>query len=283
MQILSDNRCIIGEGPIWNEFNKKIYQVNAFANEIIEIDIYTKESKIRKLPFSVAAISFTKKGEKLVSCLDGVFILNDDNSRIPMYDNVICDIKYCNDAKVGPDGRFYVGTQSSKRLGVSNKIDGKLYSVDENGEVKILLDNLILSNGFDWSMDEKRFYHTDSDTKIIREYNFDKEKGEIVYTGREVKVDGVDGLTIDKRDFLYVACWGKGYIAVVDTADMQVKEYIKVPAKIPASCGFAGDDMDILAITTASYKADMSKDANAGCTFLKKMKAGGRMPYLFGL
>ena len=282
MKLLSDKRCIIGEGPIWNVFNNKLYQVNALDKEIIEIDIYTKEIKTRKFPFSVVAIGFSKKGEMLLSCLEGVFILN-ENIRIPLYyDSRYDNIKFCNDAKVGPDGRFYVGTQSSKRFGVGDKIDGKLYSIDKNGKVKILLDNLILSNGFDWSMDEKRFYHTDSDTKIIKEYDFDKEKGEIVYTGREVKVDGVDGFTIDQNDFLYVACWGKGYIAVVDTANMQIKRYIYVPAKIPASCCFAGDEMDKLVIATASYGADLEADTKAGNTFICDTKTKGRKPYLFG-
>ena len=86
-----------------------------------------------------------------------------------LYDTSKYNILYANDMKVGPDGRIYVGTQSSKRYGVSDKIDGKLYSIDSSGEVRVLLDGLILSNGLEWSMDEKRFYHTDSDTHMIKE------------------------------------------------------------------------------------------------------------------
>jgi len=58
-------------------------------------------------------------------------------------------------------------------------------------------------------------------------------------------VPGVDGFTLDKNDNLLVACWGYGHIVVVDTADMQIKDYIKVPVKIPASCGFVGEDMEM--------------------------------------
>ncbi len=280
MRILSDNRCIIGEGPIWNEFDKKLYHVNGY--EICCIDLETNENIVRKLSFGVAAIGFSRKGEMLISCADGAFILNADNSRTPLYDQEKFEIKYGNDAKVGPDGRFYIGTQSSKRIGKGTEIDGKLYSVDKNGEVKVLLDGLILSNGFDWSMDEKRFYHTDSDTGIIKEYTFDKEKGEISLTGREVKVPGVDGFTIDKNDFLYVACWGQGHIAVVDTADMQIKDYISVPAKIPTSCSFVGENMGNLVVVTATFGANLEKDINAGNTFIYDTKTNGRKPYLFG-
>lgn len=283
MEIISNKHCIIGEGPIWNEFNHKLYQVNGFgANEILEIDIKTKDVKTRKFSFGVPAIAFSKKGEMLISNLDGAFILNNDDSLTPLYDRKKYEIKFANDSKVGPDGRFYVGTQSSKRKGVGEAIDGKLYSIDKNGEVKVLLDGLILSNGFDWSMDEKRLYHTDSDTGIIKEYNFDKEKGEITFTGRQVEVSGVDGFTIDQNDFLYVACWGYGHITVIDTADMQIKKYIEVPAKIPASCAFAGNDMEKLVIVTATLGADLEKDKNAGYTFICDTNTKGRKPYLFG-
>jgi len=97
-----------------------------------------------------------------------------------------------------------------------------------------------------------------------------------------VSVPGVDGFTIDKNDFLYVACWGQGHIAIVDTSDMQAKEYIEVPAKIPASCGFAGENMENLVIVTATLGTNVEKDKNAGFTFMKKMHVSGRKPYLFG-
>ena len=97
-----------------------------------------------------------------------------------------------------------------------------------------------------------------------------------------MSVPGVDGFTIDKNDFLYVACWGQGHIAIIDTADMQVKEYIEVPAKIPASCGFAGENMESLVVVTASLGIDVEKDVSAGFTFMKKMNVSGRKPYLFG-
>lgn len=281
MKILSRRRCVIGEGPIWNPFDKKLYYVNSFENEICVIDLESGNMTVRKLPYDVAAIGFTKEGGLIISCKEGAFYLNSDNTRTPLYDQAKYEILYGNDAKVGPDGRFYVGTQSSKRIGVGNEVDGKLYCIDKNGMVKVLLDGLLLSNGMDWSMDEKHFYHTDSDTQIIKEYDFDKQNGDIRFTGRQVKVPGVDGFTIDENDNLYVACWGREHIAVVNTSDMQIKKYIDVPAKIPASCGFAGKNMDQLAIVTATYGANIGQDSNAGFTFLCETETRGRKPYLF--
>ena len=54
MEMISNHRCIIGEGPIWNELENKLYQVNGYGpNEILIIDIYSGERAIKKLDFGV--------------------------------------------------------------------------------------------------------------------------------------------------------------------------------------------------------------------------------------
>ena len=282
MKILTDRRCDIGEGPIWNEKEQKLYFTNGLKNEICTYDFQTDKVTTRSLPFGVAAFAFDTQNRLIVSHADGVDILNDDNSLFPIYDHSKYTITYANDMKVGPDGAIYVGTQSGKRKGISDKIDGKLYRISPQGEVDVLLDGLILSNGMEWSIDETKFYHTDSDTRIIKEYFFDKTTGSISFTGRQVRVDGVDGFTIGDDNNLYIACWRRERIAVVDTKTLQIVDSIPLPCKIPASCGFCGNNMDVLAITTASYTANITQDQNAGFTMLKKMNVKGRKPYLFG-
>ncbi len=282
MKIITKKRCIIGEGPIWNKTERKLYFTNGLGGEICIYDIYTDELIVRKLDVGVAAMAFTSDNKLIVSRADGVFILNDDDTTEKLYDTDKFEIRFGNDMKVGPDGRIYVGTQSGKRKGVSDKTDGKLYSIDKDGNVKVLLDNLSLSNGLEWSTDEKRLYHTDSDLNIIREYEFDKKNGEISYTGRSIELLGVDGFTIDENDHLYCTSWGQGFVAIIDTKTMAIKDYIHLPADIPASCAFCGDNMNILAVTTASYHADIASDKNAGYTLLTDTKTKGRNPYIFG-
>lgn len=283
MKILSRKRCKLGEGPIWNEKEQKLYYTNCYgANELCIYDIKTETLNVRKLPFGAAAYAFDIENRLIVSHAGGVHILNDDDTLTPIYDNEIYKIEFANDMKVGPDGAIYVGTQSRKRKKLSDDIDGKLYRIAPNGEVSVLLDGLLLSNGMEWSIDETRFYHTDSDTATIKEYFFDKKLGRIEFTGREVCVPGVDGFTIGNDNRLYIGCWGRGHIAVVDAADMQIVEEIKIPTQIPTSCGFCGEKMDILAVTTVSDFADLKIDKNAGYTILMKTNTSGRKPYLFG-
>ena len=282
MKILRQKRCVIGEGPYWNPEKRKLYFTNGMGwNEICIYDPYTDDLIARPIGFGAAAFAFDTQGRLIVSHADGVHILNDDNSLTPIYDNDTYRIRFANDMKVGPDGAIWVGTQSGKRKGVSDAIDGKLYRISPSGEVSVMLDGLILSNGMEWSIDEKKFYHTDSDTSLIREYDFDKETGAISFTGRELFLQGVDGFTIGRDERLYVGCWGQGYVAVVDTNSLSVVDRIPTPCRIPSSCGFCGEQMNMLAITTACYGIDASEDAYAGFTLLRQMTTTGRVPYLY--
>lgn len=281
MKIINDKRCVIGEGPVWNEKEKLLYYTNGMGNEICMLNVYTGELKVRPVEIGVAALAFTKDNRLIVSRHDGVFVLNKDNTIEELYDLSKTNIHFANDMKVGPDENIYVGTQSGKRAGISDKIDGKLYRIDKKGNVSILLDNLGLSNGLEWSMDEKYFYHTDSDTHTIKEYSFDKISGNIEFTGRVVDVEGVDGLTINRNNDILAACWGQGHIAVIDAAEFKIKSYIDIPARIPTSCVFSGKNMEFLAVVTASYGTDIKSDTNAGFTVIYEMDTLGRKPYLF--
>lgn len=282
IKILTEKRCIIGESPIWNEKEQALYFTNGGGKEYCKF--YPKDGCIEtvSLPMDCAAFAFDKDYNMIVSTFDGVCRVRNNDKAEYIYNTQKYEIKYANDMKTGPDGRIYVGTQSEKRICISDKINGKLYSVDKSGKVKVLLEGLMLSNGMDWSVDEKYFYHTDSDTNVIKEYTFDRERGEISFTGRQIEILGVDGLTIGLDNKIYAACWGQGHIAVIDIKSMTVEGYIKLPCDIPASCAFLGESMDILAVTTASFNQDILKDKNAGCTILIKADTKGRKPYLFG-
>jgi sugar lactone lactonase YvrE len=108
------------------------------------------------------------------------------------------------------------------------------------------------------------------------------DRGDIKPTGRELSVPGVDGFTIGADDRIYAACWGKGHIAIADIESMKIVGYIDVPARIPASCAFVGDDMSKLAVVTATYGIPEAEWESDGMVFLHSSDTRGRPPYLFG-
>ena len=100
MKILTDKRCIIGEGPIWNEREQKLYFTNGFGNEICTYDFTTEKVSVRALPFGIAAFAFDIYDRLIISHAGGVHILNEDDSLSPIYDNEKFEIKYSLETKL---------------------------------------------------------------------------------------------------------------------------------------------------------------------------------------
>lgn len=278
MKTLNRVRCVIGEGPIYKD--GLLYYTNGMTDNFCIYDFKNDSLLNQKTAVKIAAFAFGQSGNIIISSVDGIYEIEKDGSSTPFLPPE-SQILYANDMKAGPDGRIYVGTQSEARLGISEKINGKLFSIDQDKNIKILLADLKLSNGMEWSADLKFFYHTDSDTNIIKEYYFDIDSGNITPTARYAEVLGVDGFTVGYDGCLYCACYGYGHIAVLNTANMQVENYIDLPTEKPSSCCFCGEDMSTLAVTSSSYQSDISKDTAAGFTFLIPTDTSGRKPFLF--
>lgn len=281
MKLLHDKRSIIGKCPAWNERKEILYYVNGFEREIIKTDLKDGTYSVINLPFVVSALGFCRDGRTIVTTQDGVYYLSKDLSKEPLYDKSKYSILYGNDSKVGPDGRYYVGTQSGRYYGASDKVDGKLYCIDNDGGVSVVLDNLLLSNGFDWSVDERFLYHTDSPSGVIKEYEFCKKDGSACFTGRQIDIPGIDGFTVDVENCLMVST-NLGKVLRINIADFTCIDEYDVPTSHIASCGFCGASMDFLAVVTSRYKLDIKQHPGAGLTYIQKMKVSGRLPYLFG-
>ena len=96
-KILDSKRCNLGEGPIWNEKEQKLYYTNGYgADELCIYDFATDKIAVRKLPFGVAAYAFDRQNRLLISHAEGVHILNDD-TLTPIYDNSLYKIEFAND------------------------------------------------------------------------------------------------------------------------------------------------------------------------------------------
>lgn len=279
---ICSKRCIIGEGPIWNKWEEKLYFTNGYGNEICRLDIETGALSVRPVEEGAAAFAFDRTGRLIVSRADGVLYLNEDGTAEHLYDPEKYTIRFGNDMKAGPDGAIYVGTLSQRKKGLADLADGKLYRISPAGEVTVLLEGLDCANGMDWSMDETRFYFTDSSTNLIREFDFRKASGTIAPTGRVLQVPGVDGFAMDREDRILATGWGFGCLYVIDTKTFTVAETHPLPVASPASCGFAGRNMEYLAVVTASFHADLEAWPESGSTYLCRPSVPGREPYLYG-
>ena len=89
-----------------------------------------------------------------------------------------------------------------------------------------------------------------------------------------------DGMTIDRRDHLWVGVWDGGCLYEVDPA-VGVVGTVKLPVSRGTCCTFTGSDLKTLVITSAAKEIDLVKEPLAGFTLKMEMPAEGRATYRF--
>jgi sugar lactone lactonase YvrE len=155
-----------------------------------------------------------------------------------------------NDAKCDPAGRLWLGTMEDEAAEGA----AALYRIDPDRTCRLHTPALTIGNGTGWSADATRMFHVDSPTGRVDVLDYDVATG--AATARRVFADlgahdGIpDGLAVDAEDGLWVAMHEGGCVLRL-AADGTVAGRVEVPVPRPTSCAFAGDDLDVLVITTA--------------------------------
>src|ERR1700737_994621 len=82
-----------------------------------------------------------------------------------------------NDGYCDPRGRFWAGTMGDGDP--TSTGTAQLYRLDAEGTVTPMLSGVRVSNGIDWSPDERTMYFADTPTGRIEAFDYDAETGAI--------------------------------------------------------------------------------------------------------
>lgn len=254
--------CHLGEGPVWNVQLQKLFWTDIYGRQIWVYDpVRNRSSIFWSGSHQVGGFAFTRKGA-LVLCSDkGVYMQPVDSGGIPaeeepvlLFEIPLAETEMFNDITVDPAGRIFAGT-----LVRNSFTNGTLYRLEKGKKPMPVLNNLYCSNGMTFSMDEKYFFHTDSELKRIMKYDYDISTGEIsnpvIYFQGSKEMGSPDGITLDTEDHVWAAFWGGSCVRRLDPRGRVVSE-ISTPAKQPSSVMFGGKQLEELYITTAAENAD---------------------------
>ncbi|MFJ2932158.1 SMP-30/gluconolactonase/LRE family protein [Streptomyces sp. NPDC087219] len=127
-----------------------------------------------------------------------------------------------------------------------------LARLDDHG-LTTLLESVTISNGLGWSPDGTLLHYADSPTGRVDVLACDVATGAL--TDRRpfaVLHRGVpDGLTVDAGGRVWAAVWGGGEVLAF-TPEGHLHARVEVPASHVTGCAFAGPDLDVLVVTTAT-------------------------------
>lgn len=274
IELVTDARCIVGEGPIWDGTNNRLLMVDIQGKRLRTIDWNTLKVIDTVVSQQTGFLFFGTDGTLFGGAEDGIYKIGADGEFERF--SKPCDLKggRFNDGKVGPDGRLYAGT-------FSRDFSAAFYRMEHDGSLTELFDGVGNSNGLDWTPDGKTFYYNDTPTGKTDSFTFDNGKLTDRKTVFTYGGGNPDGMTIDTNGNLWSAVWGSNTAICINPQNGNIIDKIELPVSQVACCSFAGKDLKTLIITTAAHGVSLKDEPLAGAVFAVNLSAGGREPNLF--
>src|SRR3712207_4647703 len=145
------------EGPVWSPRWGGLRWVDMLAGDVLSLD---PDGTVRRRSVgSVAAALRPRRGGGAVVAFERGFALEEPDGTLTPLDPLWSaeDVRM-NEGGCDPDGRFWCGSMAyDQRPG-----GGALYRLDPDGSVRVVLRNVTISNGLEWSPDGSRAYYNDT-------------------------------------------------------------------------------------------------------------------------
>ena len=251
-QLLMDTRSKLGEGAIWHPEEKMLYWMDIENFLLYKYNPKTNENTKFDMGQRIGTVVPATNGKLIVALMDGIYSFDPITGSKTLMSQPYQDTNLrLNDGKCDPSGRFWVGTMTMN----NTRKGGKLYKLDHDGKVTVMLDSVSISNGIVWSSDRKSMYYNDTPTSTVQAFDYDDLTGTISNQRVIIKFKpgegNPDGMSIDADDNIWIALWGGNAVKKYDPKSGKLLQIIKVPAPNVTACAFGGENLDILYITTA--------------------------------
>lgn len=264
---------MLGEGPVWDAANHTILWVDIMGFAIHELNMKSNALRSISTPSMIGSFALCTDGNILAAMQDGFSFIN----RITGAESPLSDPEAAlngnrfNDGKTDPAGRFWAGSMSLS----GEKGTGNLYMVDQQLNVKKQIENVSISNGLCWSLDQRFFYYIDTPTMEVVCYDYDNQTGEITNKTTVITIPAKegypDGMTIDSEGMLWIAHWEGWQVARWDPSTGNKIDSIHLPVSLVTSICFGGENMDDMFITSARVgltDEQLAEEPLAGSSFI---------------
>lgn len=263
---------VLGECPLWDPHREKLFWIDIDLGLIYEFHPGSSALKVHDIGQKLGCIALTETERLLLATEFGFAFYQPGDSQPLNFLKVIPQGSGAmfNDGKVSPSGEFWAGSKGPRGT-------AKLYALNHDLIVRVILDGISISNGIGWSLDGRFFFHTDSLDHAIYRYTLRGDEltyKEVFYTPPQ---GTPDGLTIDSDGNLWVAVWDGGRVVQLSAEGEELAQ-ILLPVSRPTSIAFGGPDLRTLFITSASVdlpEKEKSAQSYAGALFSIQTHAAG--------
>ena len=269
-ELIADYLNHVGEGPLWHANEKRLYWVDIPQGRIFWFDPESGEHEQFFQGRVIGGFTIQEDGSLLLFMDRGSIAILRDGELSYVVEEIPeeRDTRF-NDVIADPRGSVFCGTMPTDTR------PAKLYRLDPDGSLTVVLDNIGLSNGLGFTLDRKQMYYTDSFARKIYIFDYDESTSEI--SNQRVFVEtpegqGIpDGMTVDADGYVWSAR-ADGSALFRYTTDGVQERFIPFPAKKVSSVTFGGPDMDEIYVTTIG--GDNKPDEGPGAGALFRLKLG---------
>jgi sugar lactone lactonase YvrE len=285
-EVALDARTKHGEGPVWHPVEHTLDWVDIMAGHIHRYDPRTGREIVIEVGQPLGSIAPRRAGGYVLAVEEGFGIIERSGKR-----RIVAHIEHGNPARRMNDGgcdsagRFWAGSMAYDFEGGA----GALYRLDPDFTVTEMLAGVTISNGLDWTDDDRTMYYIDSRAFSVDAFDFDTPSGTIRNRRRVVEVPSdptsptgstvPDGMTLDAEGFLWVAVYGASEVRRY-SPDGRIDCVVTVPACAVTSCAFGGEELSDLYITSFITFSD-GREPHAGALFRCRPGVTGRPARLF--
>lgn len=271
----------LGEGVIWDHSANKLWWSDIQQSKLYRYDIDTDTLEDWSTPERLCCFAPRTNAEGLVAAFESGFAFyRAETGAIEWLHKIEADNPgtRLNDGRTDRQGRLWAGTMVEDQERAQYK--GALYCLDEGLNVKKSIEGLLITNSLCWSPDGETMYHTDTPTRRIKQYAFDTKAGDVGEAQLLVETRKgcyPDGSIVDADGFIWNAQWGSSTV-VRYAPDGREDLVVEIPTQQPSCVAFAGQDLNLLCVTSAWQDLDSSaraQDTQAGNLFIYETEFKG--------
>ena len=246
-----------GEGPVWDAARLCLFWVDLTGCRLHVYDTVTGTTGTRAFDEPVCVAAPFPDGRMLVAFAKRIAWVDWSSGAVTA---TVCEVEpqkpgnRCNDGKLDPVGRFWIGTMSNDG---SVPGAGTLYRLDGD-RLTPVLEGLTIANGMGWTADARTMFFIDSPTREVWAFDFDPANSSISNRRTAVRVPDElglpDGMCVAPDDTIWVAHWSAGCVCRWDPWSGDLIEQITTGCPHTSSCCFGPGGT--LYITTSQLGLD---------------------------
>ncbi len=275
-EVIADYRCRIGENPLWHPLEQRVYWTDIPNGQLFRYEPATGEHEECYRGRPVGGFTVQADGALLLFMEGGAIARWHDGELDYVLPEIPAEQGFrFNDVIADPLGRVFCGTIAQQ----PGSRPGRLYRLDTDGSLHLVLEDVLISNGLGFSPDRRQLYYTDSGRRTITLFDYEVQTGALTRPRIWLQLpDGAgvpDGLTVDAEGYVWSARWDGGAVYRYTPEGREV-ERIPFPARKVTSAAFGGPELRELYVTTALAEGTRDEEgAEAGALFRLRAEVKG--------